>query len=313
MAAVHSLFRLVQLPAPNTAVSVHRRREQPLPFRAPSILVASERERRVFTTVHTTPIFVRTQHTTPGDVTTTACAVAAHPELTQNATIIPLLKQRREEERRERMRREEERIGREKKSDEFVRTACEEVQTADINTPADSVTSIHATRDFSALSSGARNPWGNIQRRNHRNRPRNSPRTLRHTYHAFQYPAYNYIYKLSPSQPTTPRGVIETIQHPYGIGPAKPVIRIPVAMPITDARPKRRMPSSVTKSSDINFNCCCGRVIQVSKVSRLPHLPISHPILTTLVSDFISHFYSFHSYFFSFCVFFSGIATRALL
>jgi hypothetical protein len=55
--------------------------------------------------------------------------------------IIPLLKQRREEERRERKRGEEERMGRVKKSDEVVRTACEEVQTVDINTPIDSITS----------------------------------------------------------------------------------------------------------------------------------------------------------------------------
>ena len=200
------------------------------------------------------------------------------------------------------MRREEERMGREKKSDEFVRTACEEVQAADINTPVDSVTSIRATCDFSALSSGARDPWGSIQRCNHRFRPRDSCQSSCRTYHSFQYPTDNYKYTSSSSQPTTiPHGVIETIQHPYGIGPAKPVIRIPVTMPaITDARPKRHMPSGVTRSSDINFNCCCGRVIQVSKVSRLPHLPISHPTLTTLISDFISHFYSFPSHFFSF-------------
>jgi len=65
------------------------------------------------------------------------------------------------------MRREDERMRREKMSDEFVRTACEEVQTMDINTPVDSVTLIHVTHDFSALLSGAQNPWGSIQHHNH--------------------------------------------------------------------------------------------------------------------------------------------------
>lgn len=196
------------------------------------------------------------------------------------------------------MRREEERMGREKKSDEFVRTVCEEVQTADINTPVDSVTSICATRDFSALSSGARNPWRSIQRRNRRFRPRDPRQPLRRTYKPFIHPTNNYTYGHSSQPVTAQTQVLETVQHPYGIGLSKPVIRIPVAAPImTDEHPKHPVRSSVTKSSDINFNCHCGRLIQVSKVS---HLPISHPTLTTLVSDFISHFYSFPSHFFSF-------------
>jgi hypothetical protein len=185
----------------------------------------------------------------------------------------------------------------------------------DINMPIDSITSIRATCNFSALLSGARNPWGNIQHRNHRNRACNLPHTLCHTYHSFQYPADNYIYKLSPSQPTTPRGIIETIQHPYGIRPAKPVIRIPIAMPVVaDEHPKRPVHSGVTKSPDINFNCHCRRPIQVSKVASVPHLPIVlRPTLTMLILDFKSYSYSFPSHILSF--FWFGILgiTRALL
>jgi hypothetical protein len=306
MALIHPLFRLCQLPTPDTAISAHRRRDRALPLLAPSILVAFKREQRVFTTVRTTPIFVRTQNTTtPGDVTT-ACAVAAHPELTQNAMIIPLLKQRREEERRERRRGG----GR---SDE---TICEDVRTTDITTPTDSATSIHTTRDFSSLSSGARNPWGSIQRRNRRYRPRDSPRILRRTYHSLQYPADNYKYESSPSQPTTPRGVIETIHHPHGIGPAKLVIRIPVTAPVVAAgHPEPPVHSNTTKSAHlaVDFKCHCGRLIQVSKVSTVPHLPIiTHPTLTSLISDFMS--YPFPSRIFSFFrSFILGIATRASL
>jgi hypothetical protein len=167
--------------------------------------------------------------------------------------------------------------------------------------PVDSVTSFRITRDFSSLSSGAQNPWGSIQRCNHRYQPRDLPRTLRCTYHSSQYPADNYKYKPSSSRPITARGVIETIQHPYRIGPAKPVIRIPIAVPVAaDEHTKCCVHSGITKSSDINFNCCCGRLIQVSKVSRLPHLPISHSTLTTLMLNFISHSHSFPSHILSF-------------
>jgi hypothetical protein len=176
-----------------------------------------------------------------------------------------------------------------------VKTACEEVKTADNTPSADSVTSICATRDISSLSSGARNPWGSIQRRNRRYRPCDLPRTPRRTYHSFQYPAYNYKYKSSPSRPITPRGVIETIQHPHGIGPTKPVIRIPVAVPvIVTGHPKAPVHSNTTKSAHfaVDFECHCRRLIQVSTVSHLP--TISHPTLTTLVLDFISHSFPLH-------------------
>jgi hypothetical protein len=282
MAAVHSLCRLWKLPTPDTAVSVHRRRERPLPFLAHST-ARSEREQRVLITVRPT---AWTRPTiTPRTITTTACAVATHTKLNPNATIIPLLKRRREEERSERMRGKD-------RSDEMMKTACEEVLMTDATMPVDSITSFRVIRDFSELSSGAQNPWGSIQRRNRRYRPRDSPHTPRRTY---QYPADNYKYKLSPSQPTAPRGVIETIQHPHGIGPAKPVIRIPVAVPVVTAgHPKTPVHSNTTKSAHfaVNFECHCRRLIQVSSVSHLPI--ISHPTLTTLVSDFISHSFPSH-------------------
>lgn len=120
------------------------------------------------------------------------------------------------------------------------------------------------------------------------------------TYHSFQYTTDNYKYELSPSQPTTPQGFIKTIQHPYEIGPVKPIIKISTMMPVVaNEHASCHMCSGITKSSDINFNCCCRWPIQVSKVFSLPHLSISHPTLTTLISDFISHSYSFPSHFFS--------------
>jgi len=296
MAPIHSLFRLCQPPAPDTAISVHRHREWALPFLAPSIPVASERERRIFTTVHTTPIFVQTQNTnTHGDVTTTACAVATHPELTQNAMIIPLLKQRREEERRER-RREEER------KEEVRRATHEEVQTVDTNMSANPVVDvpiIHTARNLLILSSSARNPWHSLQRRNRCFQPRQPRQHLCRSVHSFTYPANSYICKTPHFRPPaviTP--VIEIVQHPYGIGPTKPIIRVPVTAPSL-APTQPALPANAlimkTNHSTVTIHCHCGRLISISKVSQL---------LTTLhstvrfISDFISYPLSFPAQFF---------------
>ena len=286
---MHLLFQLCQLPTPDTAISIHRHRERALPFLATSITVTSEHKWCIFTTVRTTPISVRTQNTTtPGDVITTACAVAAHPELTHNVTIMLLLKQQREDKRRERTRREE-------RSDEVVKTACEEVKTAENTLSADSVTSICVTCDISSLSSGPQNLWGSIQCRNCRYRPCNLPHTPCRTYHSFQCPTSNYIYK-SPSSrsPTTPPPVIKTIRHPYRIGPTKLIVRVPVSAPVVV--PAHQAPLVAVKSSHsvVTIQCHCGRQGSVSKIPT-----ISYPTFTGLILDIISFPLSFPTHFFS--------------
>jgi len=89
-------------------------------------------------------------------------------------------------------------------------------------------------------------------------RPRDPRQPLRRTYKPFIHPTDNYTYGHSSQPVTAQTQVLETVQHPYGIGLSKPVIRIPVAAPVmTDEHLKHPVRSSVTKSSDINFNCHC--------------------------------------------------------
>ena len=293
MALIHPLFRLCQPPTLDTAISVHGRRERALPFLAPSFPVASERERRVFTTVRPTPIFARTYHTNPGTVTITACAIATRPESTQNATIIPLLKQRRVEERRK-----------EEEKEEARRTACEDIQTADANLFADPVPIdkpiVHTARDLSTLSSGTQNPWSSLQRRNRRFRPHKPREHLYRSVHSFTYPANSHICKtphLRPPAVITP--VIETIRHPYGIGPTKPVVRVPVTAPsLAPTQPALPTEVLITKTdhSIDTIHCHCGRLITVSKVSQLP--TILHPTFR-FISDFILYPIFFPSQLFS--------------
>jgi len=273
--AAHSLFRLWQLPTPNPAISVHRRREQVLPFLAPKTPVVSEHEQHVFTTVCPTTVFARTHHTvTP--------------------VIIPLLKQRREEERREQRRAEERKV--EPKS-----TAREDFAPIDVDASINPISPIVCTaHDLSTLSSGARNPWGSLQRRNRRFQPHEPRRYLRRSVNSFTYPTNSNIYKtprFRPSAITIP--VIETIRHPYGIGPTKPVVRVPVAAPsLAPTQPALPTEALVTKTdhSIDTIHCHCGRLISVSKVSQLP--TTLHPTFR-FISDFISFPLFFPAHLFS--------------
>ena len=104
----------------------------------------------------------------------------------------------------------------EKKSDKVVRTACEEVQTMDINTPVNPITLIHVTHNFSLLLSGTQNPWGSIQRRNCRFRPHATPQSPPRTYNSFRYPTYDSTYNSPQWRP--PVGVGETERSPESEG-----------------------------------------------------------------------------------------------
>jgi hypothetical protein len=69
---------------------------------------------------------------------------------------------------------------------------------------------IHSPRDLSALRSDAPNPWGSLQRRHHRFQPHVTCKSR------------------CPRPPVTETRVLESVRHPYGIGLAKPVFRVPI-------------------------------------------------------------------------------------
>jgi len=78
----------------------------------------------------------------------------------------------------------------------------------------------HAPRDFSVLRSNNRNPWGSLSRRHHRSQPR-----ICNSFNSRKYNT-NYAYKpTTPSSAPAPVHLVETIRHPCGIAPTKPVIR----------------------------------------------------------------------------------------
>jgi hypothetical protein len=150
-------------------------------------------------------------------------------------------------------------------------------------------------RDISILSSGTRNPWSSLWRRNRRFQSRDPYQSICHKVNPPIYPTKNYIYKYPPSQlPSTPPPVIETIQHPYGIGPSKPVIKVPVwgsvVLPTNTVYP-------VATRSTCTIQCHCRQLVEVSRV--LPLSTIPHPTLLTFISDIISSSHTFSSQFLS--------------
>jgi hypothetical protein len=103
-----------------------------------------------------------------------------------------------------------------------------------VTTIAAPTTPVTHTRDFSALRSSAPNPWASLRhRRYHRysRTPQQSESVYRKCF-AHSYPVNTPIHK-HPISTSTPSGsfrVFETVKHPYGIGPNKPVIRVPVSI-----------------------------------------------------------------------------------
>ena len=90
-------------------------------------------------------------------------------------------------------------------------------------------------RDLSALRSGTRNPWGSLSRRQHRHRRSQSPREPSTPSSATRTPwnsdshRRRRFYSPHPPPPRfahpAPIHIVETVRHPQGIAPTKPVIR----------------------------------------------------------------------------------------
>ena len=87
--------------------------------------------------------------------------------------------------------------------------------------------------DVSALCLGTCNPWASLNRWHRRSHPSEPCSSISIVSHSAPYTTGNSLNKsptlLSPLP--GPAGIIETIQHPHGIGPEKPVIVVPVTTP----------------------------------------------------------------------------------
>jgi len=136
---------------------------------------------------------------------------------------------------------------------------------------------VHGPRDFSALRSDTRNPWGSLNHRRrrpyphtrytnsrldsqnhsilplpHSHRPVPSTSPLRHSFNS-QSNSYSH-------QPPVPVNIIQTIHHPHGISPTKPKItkNIPVA-------PK---PPPEFQERTRTARCACGNIIPAHGLDR---------------------------------------------
>jgi hypothetical protein len=177
--------------------------------------------------------------------------------------------------------------------------------------------------DLSALRSDTPNPWASLRRRH---RPRKLSQPLRQNHHPFIYPSNTFTHPPLKPKPS-PSCVFETITHPLGIGPTKPVIRVParIAMNIPVSLAPRKAiirvparmatdtpanlalpmhhtiaksaPPSLPLHSTVAVQCQCGQLVRISDALQIRNIPLHHT-LRTFISNFISQF-SFPSLFFS--------------
>ena len=184
------------------------------------------------------------------------------------------------------------------------------------NTPIDA---IPIPRDFSALQSSAPNPWGSLRRRRYL---RSHQSTHRRQYLPSTYPVNTYSKSTFSMKSPISSSIhaFETVRHPYGIGPTKPVIRVPV--PSTDdilaphSQPNVTQPISLSLPPPVHptvaVRCHCGQLVRVSPASQLLQLPTKLQLLRsfpTYISNFFSYSFSLPSFFFS--CFRLSMATRA--
>lgn len=157
-------------------------------------------------------------------------------------------------------------------------------------------------RDLSALRSDTANPWASLRRRHRYSQKPRQP--MRRKHHSFTYPTKIPVHmpvKLNPPPLTC---VFETITHPYGIGPTKPVVRVP-ARTAMDA-PANLTPhtyQAIVKSSPplhsiATVRCQCGQLVRASDGLQTRNMPLYHT-LRTFISHFIPQPFLFPPQFFS--------------
>jgi hypothetical protein len=167
----------------------------------------------------------------------------------------------------------------------------------------------HQPRDLSCLRSSTPNPWGSLRRR-HCSRYSHAPRRFTcQRQHPPTYPVNTYLPTTPIPKPPAPTSIhiFETVRHPHGIGPLKPVIRAP-------ARMTRDMPAHLAQHMDraivkaatplplshsaATIQCQCGQFVPISDTLQLRFFPLHHTF-GTFISHFISRPLSFPAQLFS--------------
>ena len=160
-----------------------------------------------------------------------------------------------------------------------------------IGTPIHSIANAtHVPRDLTALCLDTPNPWASLP--HHRSQKPHHP--VRQNQHLFKYPANICIHSPLKLKPSPLLGIFETIRHPHGIRPTKPVIRVPAQMamdtPANLAPPMhhaivKSAPPSLPLHSAIAVQCQCGQLICISNALQIRNIPLHHT-LHTFISNF---------------------------
>jgi hypothetical protein len=110
---------------------------------------------------------------------------------------------------------------------------------------------VHAPRDLSGLRSNTPNPWRSLRRRYHSRDSYTPRRFTRRRQYPPEYPINTHIPATPIPKPPAPTSihVFETVTHPHGIGPSKPVIRVPTLMTRhTPTHPAQHTDRAIAKS-----------------------------------------------------------------
>jgi hypothetical protein len=165
----------------------------------------------------------------------------------------------------------------------------------------------HQCRDLSGLRSSTQNPWGSLRCR-HYNCYSHTPRRFTRRR---QYPP-TYPVTRNTHLPTTPIPkppaptsihIFETVWHPHGIGPNKPVIRVPARMETATSTHPAPSDWAIAKSAPPSHpvapvQCRCGQLVPLpgNQVSR--SFPLHHTF-SSFISQFISLSFPFPKQLFS--------------
>jgi len=162
---------------------------------------------------------------------------------------------------------------------------------------------VHAPRDLSGLRSSTPNPWRSLRRRYYSHDSHTPRRFTGRRQYPPKYPANTHIPATTISKPPAlaPVRIFETVRHPLGIGPTKPIIRVPVSTTMdTPPHPAPLAEHTVVKSVPPlpQTRCECGRLIPGSEAQKLP-IVAPHYALSTFMSDIFSSQFFFPTHFFS--------------
>ena len=166
---------------------------------------------------------------------------------------------------------------------------------------------VYGPRDLSALHLGTGNPWGSLRRRHYGRYPQALRQFTCCRQHQQKHSVSTHVHKIPTPKPPIPTSCIfETITHPLGIGPTKPVIRVPARMTMdtpTHTAPSHRdivksAPPSPPPHPAATVQCHCGQLVPIPSIQQSHSIPLHHTL-----SSFISHLFllpfSFPGQFFS--------------